>query len=302
MWDQTTDADINYNPVGSVLGQQSLAAGATLFAATEIPLDQEALQKQNLAQFPIILGGVVVCVNLPNHRSSDLVFDAPTLVGVYSGKITRWDDPAIQALNPGLELPQRKITPIFRTDGSGTTWAFGKLLAKTDKTWAKDHPVGGIIDWPAGIGARGNVELAAYISTVPYSIGYVEYAYAIENRLKITGMKNAAGQVVKPTLETFTSAMNNVNWGDLDSFNIDLVNQPGKDSWPITALSFVLMAQNPKDQKGTRTLLRFFDWCYDNGGDVARDLYFVPLPDAAVNRIYGYWSANIQQDGKPVYR
>jgi len=300
-WDQSANSDINYNPVGSVLGRQALAAGTTTFAATEIPLTKDTLQKGSLAQFPIILGGIVVCVNIPDQKASDLVFDAKTLVGVYSGKITRWDDPAIKALNPDIDLPARKITPVFRSDGSGTTWAFATLLSKADKDWAKKYPVAATINWPVGIGARGNVELAAYISTIPYSLGYVEYAYAIENRLKISSLKNAAGNVVEPTLSTFANSMKAVEWDKLTDFDIDLVNQPGKDTWPICALSYILMAQSPKDAAPAREILKFFNWCFDKGSPIAENLYFVPLPDPAVNRIRAYWSTNIQANGKALF-
>ncbi|MGE9296538.1 MAG: phosphate ABC transporter substrate-binding protein PstS [Puniceicoccales bacterium] len=301
-WDQDTASDINYNPVGSVLGEQALAQGTVTFAASEIPLPKESLQKREQAQFPIVLGGVVICVNLPNMKASDFVIDGKTLVAIYEGKITRWDDPAIKALNPDLDLPGRKITPVFRTDGSGTTWAFAQYLTKNDPEWGKKFPTSAIIDWPVGIGARGNVELAAYISTIPYSLGYVEYAYAIENRLKISSMRNADGKIVQPDLETFTSTLDSIDWDNVTNFDIDLVDRPGANAWPITAMSFIIMSQAPKDEDAAKEILRFFDWCYNNGSSIAKDLYFVPLPDEAVNRIHAYWSINIQANGKPVYR
>lgn len=304
IWDQNSTVNISYSPVGSKTGLELLQnAKSVVFAATEVPLSEENLKNLQMAQFPIALGGIVICVNLPGIASESLILDGKTLTGIYSGRITAWNDSAITRLNPDLDLPNRKITPVFRSDGSGTGWAFSRYLAKSDPAWEKQFGKGSAtLPWPVGIGARGNVELSAYVSTIPYSLGYVEYAYAIENRLTVCSLTNPGGETIQPGLEAFGEAMNDVKWSDLNNFDLDLICRPGKKTWPITALSYVVMEQNPNDATSVHAVLSFFDWCLQHGADVTRDLHYVPLPEAAINRIRNYWSVHIQSDGKAIFR
>lgn len=296
-YEQSNRVNISYDPEGSLVGLQRLQTGTSDFAISEFPLTADQLKAQNLVQFPLVIGGVVICVNVPDLKARQIVFDGDLLTKIYTGKITKWNDAAIQQLNPDLEFPNRKITPVFRSDGSGTAWAFSQYLGSTSKTWKAKYGDNIAIDWPVGIGGTGNVEIAAYVSTIPYSLGFVEYAYAVENRLAYTQLKNAAGKTVAPSQEAFASAAKHVKWTGDDDFIIDLINQPGDETWPIVALSYVMMSQTPKNASEAQAFLKFCQWIFQQGQMTAQQLFFAAIPDDAVAVIQSYLKANITLQG-----
>ncbi|HVV28246.1 MAG TPA: phosphate ABC transporter substrate-binding protein PstS [Rhizomicrobium sp.] len=289
---------LNYQSIGSGGGIAQIKAKTVAFGATDKPLTPKELQAAGLTQFPTVIGGVVPVVNIPGIKAGQLTLDGATLAEIYQGKVARWDDPAIKKLNPGLNLPSKAIAVVHRSDGSGTTFIFATYLSRVSPSWKSDVGADTAIDWPTGIGAKGNEGVAGNVAQISGSIGYVEYAYAKQNHLSHVKMVNKAGQTVEPTVQAFQAAAANADWAGAanNNFYVILVDQPGAQSWPITATTYILVYKNPPDQKATADTLKFFQWGFEKGDQLALGLDYVPLPENAVKSIEASWKG-IQGSG-----
>ncbi|WP_425480236.1 phosphate ABC transporter substrate-binding protein PstS [Dyella monticola] len=288
---EKTGNHVNYQSIGSGGGIAQIKAGTVDFGASDMPLKPEDLAKFGLGQFPDVIGGIVPAFNVAGVAPGSLVLDGPTLAAIYLGTITTWNDPAIAKLNPGAHLPSSKIFVVHRSDGSGTSFNFTDYLSKVSPTWKSKVGEGTAVQWPTGIGGKGNEGVSAYIKQIPNSIGYVEYAYAVQNHLGYAKMKNAAGNVVEPTIASFQAAANTADWKSAKDFNLLMTNAPGAQAWPITATSWVIMYKTPKNAANAKVTFDFFKYAYEHGQDAARALDYVPLPDALVQQIETYWSS-----------
>ncbi|HJS45952.1 MAG TPA: phosphate ABC transporter substrate-binding protein PstS [Rhizomicrobium sp.] len=289
---------LNYQSIGSGGGIAQIKAKTVAFGATDKPLTPKELAAAGLTQFPTVIGGVVPVVNVPGIKPGQLTLDGATLAEIYQGKIANWSDPAIKKLNPGVNLPNKGISVVHRSDGSGTTFIFATFLSRISPSWKADVGADTSIDWPTGIGAKGNEGVAGNVAQFSGAIGYVEYAYAKQNHLAHVKMINKAGQTVEPTVEAFRSAASNANWDEAakNNFYVILVDQPGAQSWPITATTYILVYKNPPDQKATQDTLKFFQWSLEKGDQLALGLDYVPLPENAVKAIEASWKS-IQGSG-----
>jgi len=272
---------------------KSRAAIAILAASSVFAANAAELAAAGLAQFPSVIGGVVPVVNVAGIAPGALKLDGPTLANIFLGKISKWNDPAIVALNAGLTLPDTKITVVHRSDGSGTTFNFVNYLSKVNADWKTTVGEGTSVQWPVGIGGKGNEGVAAYVKQIRGSIGYVEFSYALQNRLTFSRMKNAAGNFVQPRDETFSAAAASADWGNARDFYLVMTNAPGEQSWPITATNFILVHKKPKNPANGKATQEFFRWVYKSGDAQARQLDYVPLPDALVRQIETYWQQNL---------
>lgn len=243
----------------------------------------------------MVMGGIVPVVNLDGIKSGDLVIDGPTLAQIYLGAITKWNDPAIKKLNPKIDLPDLAVAAIHRADGSGTTFNFTNYLDKVSPEWQAKIGESTSVEWPSGIGAKGNDGVANNVAGTKGAIGYVEYAYAKQNKLTYSNMINAAGKTVAPTIEAFQAAAANADWAKAPGFYLILSNQPGEQSWPMTAATFILMYKKPVDVTASNEALKFFGYCYDKGADQAKALDYIPMPDAVVAQVKKAWAADIAQ-------
>ncbi len=286
---QKTGNHVNYQSIGSGGGIAQIKAGTVDFGASDKPLDDKTLKKYGLGQFPDVIGGIVPAFNVPGVPAGKLVLDGPTLAKIFMGKITEWNDPAIAKLNPGMKLPGQKITVVHRSDGSGTTYNFTHYLDQVSPSWKSSVGEGTAVNWPAGIGGKGNEGVSAYVKQVKGSIGYVEYAYALQNHIGYAIMKNAAGNVVKPETSAFQAAAASADWKDAKDFRLLITNAPGPKAWPITATSWVIMYKKPKNAEHTKVAFDFFRWAYNHGQSQARSLDYVPLPASLVKQIETYW-------------
>ena len=282
---------LNYQSIGSGGGIAQIKAKTVTFGATDKPLGSQELAAAGLTQFPVVIGGIVPVVNVPGVKPGELTLDGPVLALIFQGKITRWDDPAIKKLNPGVALPAKSISVVHRSDGSGTTFQFSTFLSRISPDWKANVGADTAIEWPTGIGAKGNEGVAGNVGQISGAIGYVEYAYAKQNHLAYTKMINKVGKTVEPTIESFRAAAANADWvgAAKNDFYVLFVDSPGAQSWPITATTFVLVYKNPPDQKATSDALKFFKWGFEKGDQLAIGLDYVPLPDNAVKAIEASW-------------
>lgn len=289
---------LNYQSIGSGGGIAQIKAKTVTFGATDAPLKKAELDKFGLAQFPTVIGGVVPVVNVPGVAAGQLVLSGEVLADIFEGKISRWNDNAIKALNPGVNLPAQAISVVHRADASGTSFVFTTYLSRVSKSWAGSVGAATAVDWPVGIGAKGNEGVAGNVAQTSGAIGYVEFAYAKQNHLKHTRMVNKDGKTVAPSADTFKAAGAGADWAGAanNGFYIILVDQPGATSWPITATTYILVYKQPADQAATKDTLKFFQWAYKNGGAAALSLDYVPLPDVATNAITASWK-QIQGSG-----
>jgi len=290
---KATGKQVNYQSIGSGGGIAQIKAGTVDFGSSDAPLKPEELEEFGLAQFPSVIGGVVPVVHVKGIESGAMKLDGETLADIFLGKVKKWNDPAIAALNGGLELPDRKITVVHRSDGSGTTFNFVNYLSKVNAEWKDKVGEGTSVKWPTGIGGKGNEGVAAYVKQIDGGIGYVELSYALQNKLTFTRMKNAAGNFVQPRAESFSAAAASADWAGAKDFHLVMTNAPGADSWPITATNFILMYKQPRDAAAARGAKDFFQWVYANGDEQAKALDYVPLPDELVRQIEAYWSRNM---------
>lgn len=284
---------LNYQSIGSGGGIAQIKAKTVTFGATDAPLTKAQLDAFGLAQFPTVIGGVVPVINVKGIGSGQLVLDGATLAAIFQGKIARWDDPMIKKLNPSVNLPSQAISVVHRSDGSGTTFIFATFLSRVSAEWKSNVGAATSVDWPVGIGAKGNEGVAGNVAQTAGSIGYVEYAYAKVNHLTTVKMVNKAGKVVAPTVDAFRAAASNADWAGAanNGFYIILVDQGGDASWPITATTYILVYKQPVDAAATGNVLKFFKWAYANGDQAALGLDYVPLPDNAIKAITASWSA-----------
>ena len=289
-----TGKQVNYQSIGSGGGIAQIKAATVDFGSSDAPLKPEELAKYGLAQFPSVIGGVVPIINVAGIAPGALRLDGATLADIFLGRIGKWNDPAIAALNPGLALPDQKITVVHRSDGSGTTFNFVNYLSKVSPEWKTKVGEGTSVQWPTGVGGKGNEGVAAYVKQIKGGIGYVELSYALQNRLAHASLKNAAGRFVQPSEESFAAAAASADWASSKDFFLVMTNAPGEASWPITATNFILMYRKPKDVAGARNARDYFKWVYANGDAQARQLDYVPLPDALVRQIEAYWAQNLK--------
>jgi phosphate transport system substrate-binding protein len=297
-----TGNGLNYQSIGSGGGIKQIEAKTVTFGASDKPLDQKELDQYGLAQFPMVMGGIVPVVNLEGIKPGELVIDGPTLAKIFMGEITKWDDPAIKKLNEKVKLPSDAIAVVHRSDGSGTTYNFSYYLGDVSPDWQSKVGVNTALEWPTGIGAKGNEGVANNVGNTKGAIGYVEYAYALQNKLTYTKMVNTAGKTVSPTSEAFQAAAANADWSSKPGFGVILANQPGDASWPMTAATWILVYKQPTDPAATGEALKFFSWAYKNGDKMAEELDYVPMPDKVVGEIEKMWSVDIKDSaGKPVF-
>ena len=297
-----TGIKINYQSIGSGGGIRQIKAKTVDFGASDAPLKAEELEKAGLIQFPMIIGGVVPVINLKEIGDHTLQLDGKTLADIFLGKVQKWNDPRIAEMNPDVKLPNRRIRVIHRSDGSGTTWIFSKYLSAVNKEWAEKVGAGKALKWPTGYGGKGNEGVAAYVKSVKGSIGYVEYAYAIQIKLKPIALKNRDGNFIYPSIESFQAAATNADWAGTPGMAVILVNQPGEKTWPITGASFILMHKIQEEPETAKITLEFFHWCYFNGADMALKLHYVPLPLEVVKIVEELWAKEIKTpDGKPIW-
>ncbi len=297
-----TGNGLNYQSIGSGGGIKQIKAKTVTFGASDMPLKPEDLAEAGLIQFPTVMGGVVPVVNLDDIAPGQLTLDGPTLAKIFMGEVTAWNDPAIAALNPGVALPSNAIAVVHRSDGSGTTFIYSDYLAKVSPDWKEKVGTNTSLEWPVGIGAKGNEGVANNVAQTKGAIGYVEYAYAKQNGLTFTKLVNAEGQAVAPTAENFQAAAAGADWAHSDGFYVILTDEPGAKSWPISGATFILVYKKPDDPAATAEALKFFDWAYKNGDAMAEDLAYVPMPDSVVKLIQDTWSSMVlDANDKPVY-
>ena len=296
-----TGSGLNYQSIGSGGGIKQIQAKTVDFGATDAPLKGAQLDKDGLVQFPTVMGGVVPVVNVPGVAPGQLKLTGAVLADIYAGKIMKWSDPKIAALNAGLKLPEANITPVYRSDASGTTNIFTGYLAQVSEGWKKEYGAATTISWPVGQGGKGNEGVTATVKQVPNAIGYVESAYAKQNKLSYALLQNKAGQYPQPDDKAFQAAAASADWKAQPGFGISLTDQPGEGAWPITAATFILVHKDPVDPAKSADVLKFFDWAYKNGDTLAADLDYVPLPDAVVGLIHDEWKGIKGKDGKPVF-
>jgi len=290
---QTRQA-VNYQSIGSGGGITQVKAGTVDFGATDQPLASDELASSNLAQFPIVIGGIVAVVNIPGLGSGQLRLTGPLLADIYAGKVKTWADPAIAALNPGVKLPGAAIAVVHRSDGSGTTFNFTHYLSQVSPSWKSGPGEGKTVSWPTGIGGKGNEGVAGYVKQIPNSIGYVEYAYVVQNGMAFAQLQNAAGNFVAPSAQSFASAAKSANWAEASDFNLVMTNALGPDSYPITATTFILMPKQPKDKARSAAAIAFFQYALEKGQPQAMKLDYVPLPGPLVKQIETYIGTSIR--------
>ena len=297
-----TGIGLNYQSIGSGGGIKQIEANTVTFGASDKPLKAADLDKNGLVQFPTVIGGDVPVVNLEGIKPGDLTLDGPTLANIFLGKITKWDDPAIQKLNPDAKLPSDAIAVVHRSDGSGTTFIWASYLSKVSPEWKDSVGADTAVEWPVGIGAKGNEGVANNVQNTKGSIGYVEYAYAMQNKMTYTKLINKAGKAVAPEAAAFQAAAANADWNGTPGYEVILTDQAGDTAWPISGVTFILVHKQPADPAAVAEALKFFDWAYAKGDDMAASLAYVPLPDELVASIKQMWAKSITgSDGKPVY-
>ncbi|KQN60631.1 phosphate ABC transporter substrate-binding protein [Serratia sp. Leaf51] len=299
-YQKETGNQVNYQGMGSSGGVKQIIAKTVDFGASDAPMKEEDLNKNGLFQFPTVIGGVVLAVNIPGITSGQLTLDGATLGDIYLGKIKKWNDAAITKLNPGVKLPDTNIAVVRRADGSGTSFVFTSYLAKVNNEWKEKIGSGSTVNWPTGLGGKGNDGVAAFVQRLPGSIGYVEYAYAKQNNLAYTKLVDADGKAISPTEESFSAAAKGADWKK--TFAQDLTNQKGDNAWPISSTTFILIYKDQADAAKGTEVLKFFDWAYKNGNKLTTDLDYAALPDSVVEQIRAAWKTNIKDSsGKALY-
>ena len=297
-YNKATGVKVNYQSVGSGAGIKQIDSKTVAFGASDMPLKDEDLAKKGQMQFPTVIGGVVPVVNIKGIASGQLKLNGQVLGDIYLGKITKWTDPAIKALNPTLTLPDEPIAPVRRADGSGTSFIFTNYLSKVNTEWKTKVGEGTAVNWPAGAGGKGNEGVAAFVNRLPNSIGYVEYAYVKQSKMTFAQMQNAAGNFVAPDETAFKAAAAGAEWSK--SFYQILTNQPGKDAWPLTGATFILMHKSQDKPAEGAAALKFFEWAYKSGDKTAEDLDYVPMPSVVKTQIEKAWGEIKDASGKPI--
>lgn len=299
-YNKVTGAQVNYQGIGSSGGVKQIIAKTVDFGASDAPMKDEDLAKNGLFQFPTVIGGVVLAVNISGIKSGQLILDGKTVGDIYLGTIKKWNDPAITKLNPVVKLPDSNINVVRRADGSGTSFVFTSYLSKVNSDWNSKIGKGNTVNWPTGLGGKGNDGVAAFVQRLPGSIGYVEYAYAKQNNLAYTKLLDADGKAVEPGEKSFSDAAKGADWSK--SFAQDLTFQKGDNAWPITSTTFILVHKEQASAEKGEAVLKFFDWAYKNGGKTTTSLDYASLPDAVVTQIRAAWKTNVKDSsGKALF-
>lgn len=285
---------VNYQSIGSGGGIAQIKAATVDFGASDAPLKAEDLQASGLGQFPSVIGGIVPVINVEGVETGKLELSGKVLADIFQGKITKWNDPAIVALNKGLKLPETAITVVHRSDGSGTSFNFTNYLSKVSPDWKAGPGEGSAVQWPVGVGGKGNEGVAAYVKQIKGSIGYVEFAYAKTNNISYAKLENAAGKTVEPSAKAFAAAAATADWASAKDFNLIMTNAPGADAWPITATTWIIMYKTPKKAEESKAAFDFFKWSLENGQAQAESLDYVPLPKELVSKIETYWKSEFK--------
>ena len=300
---EATGIGLNYQSIGSGGGIKQIKAKIVDFGASDMPLKQEELDREGLMQFPAIIGGVVPIVNIDGVAAGQLKLTSDIVADIYLGKIVKWDHPNITAINPGLKLPNTNISVVHRSDGSGTTFIWTNWLSKTNKEWADKIKDGTAVKWPMGVGGKGNEGVSAVVQQLKNSIGYVEYAYAKRNKIPHAQVKNRDGNFVQPSDDTFKAAAASADWANAPGMYLLLTDQKGKDAWPITGASFIVMHRQQADALTGRAILKFFDWSYKNGAKMSEDLEYVHLPQSVIKLVNEKWKNELKgSDGQPIWK
>ena len=286
--------ELNYQAIGSGGGQNQIFNRTVDFGASDAPVDADKLAANKLLQFPAVMGAVVPIVNLPGIAADQVKLTGDLLAQIYLGKVTKWNDPKIAALNAGVTLPNLAIAPVYRADGSGTTFVFTSYLSVANADWKSGIGAGSSVKWAAGNGAKGNDGVAATVRQVKGGIGYVENAYATQNKLTTTQLRNKAGNFVKPTLAAFSEAAASGDWKNAKNYAVDLIDTAGPSSWPIVSATFILLPTDPKDPARSANVIKFFDWAYKNGSDIAKGLEYIALPTAVQDAVRASWKSDIK--------
>ena len=289
-----TGVGLNYQSIGSGAGIKQIQAKTVTFGASDMPLTAAQLEKDGLLQWPMAMGALVPVVNLEGVKPGELIFTGELLGDIYLGKVTKWDDPAIKKLNPSAKLPSAAIAVVRRSDGSGTTFIWTDYLSKVNAEWKAKVGAGTAVEWPTGVGAKGNEGVAGNVSQTKNAIGYVEYAYAKQNKLTYGAVVNKAGKTVQPTVAAFQAAAANADWAKAPGYYVILTDQSGDQSWPITGATFILMHKQPKDPAAAKDAIKFFTWAFEKGDKIADELDYIPMPDAVVDMIKKTWGADIK--------
>jgi phosphate transport system substrate-binding protein len=297
-----TGIGLNYQSIGSGGGIKQIQAKTVTFGASDMPLTSGELDKNGLVQFPTVLGGVVQVINIDGVAAGELVLDGPTIAKIFIGEVKRWDDPAIKTLNPKAKLPAQAIAVVHRSDGSGTTFIFTDYLSKTSADWKGKVGANTAVQWPVGIGAKGNEGVANMVMQTKGAIGYVEYAYAKQNKLNFSKLVNKESNVIAPEAKSFQAAAGNADWSGTPGFAVILTQQPGTEAWPIAGATFILIHKQPRDPATAAKALKFFAWAYANGGRMAEELDYVPMPAPVVTAVQKMWASEIKDaNGKPLF-
>lgn len=299
---EMTGVKLNYQSIGSGGGIAQIKAKTVDFGASDAPLNAEELNEAGLMQFPMVMGGVVLVVNLDGVAAGQVKLTPAVLADIFLGKITKWNDAALTAINAGVTLPDLDITVVYRADGSGTTWIFTNYLDKISPEWHEKVGTDKAVEWPLGVGGKGNEGVSQYVMKVKGAIGYVEFAYALQNNMAYTQLQNGAGQFVAPTIESFQAAAANADWANAPGFYMVLTNQPGDASWPITGASFILIYKEQADAKIAEAMLNFFDWGFKHGTDIAKALNYVPMPESVIAQVESLWKSSVTAGGQPVWK
>lgn len=299
---QETGVQMNYQSIGSGGGIKQIKAKTVDFGASDSPLKPEELDEAGLIQFPMVIGGVVPVINVKGLKPGELKLTPEQLADIFLGKIKKWNDPALARNNPDVKLPNLAITVVHRSDGSGTTWMFTNYLTKVSKEWAEKVGNSSSVQWPVGVGGKGNEGVASYVSRVNGGIGYVEFAYALQNKIPYAKLQNQAGNYVEPSVESFQAAAAGADWKNSKGFYVVLTNQPGEQTWPIAGASFILMHKQQAKPETARAALKFFDWAYRNGSDMAVELHYVPMPESVAELVTANWAETVRDsNGKAVW-
>jgi len=296
-YQRLTGMKLNYQSIGSGGGIAQIKAKTVNFGASDAPMKPDELREAGLIQFPMIIGGVVPVINVKGIAPGQLRLTSSLLADIFLGRVTTWDHPAIKDTNPSLSLPKVAITVIHRADGSGTTWIFTNYLDKVSTEWHEKVGTGKAVDWPVGVGAKGNEGVAVNVQRINGGIGYVEYAYALQNKMTHALLQNRAGKFVAPTNGTFQAAAANADWEKAPGYYMVLTDQPGEQSWPITGASFILVHKEQPEKARAVAMLKFFDWCYRHGAKAAKDLHYVAIPEKVFTLVEKTWEKELSADG-----
>jgi phosphate transport system substrate-binding protein len=303
-YEKQTKVRLNYQSIGSGGGIAQIKAKTVDFGASDAPLKPEELKKWGLIQFPMIIGGVVPVFNLKGIKTGAIHLTSENIADIYLGKIKKWNDAAIKKNNPTLKLPDKDITTVHRADGSGTTWIFTNYLYKVSEEWKSKVGFGKAVSWPEAnsVAGKGNEGVAAFVKKIDGAIGYVEFAYALQNKMDYVKLKNRDGNYVTPSIESFQAAAGNADWANAEGYYLVLTNQPGANTWPISGASFILMYKEQKNAAKAKRVLEFFDWSYKHGQELAEKLDYVPIPNNVVEMVENTWKTEIKSAGKPVWK